>query len=86
MRNLVPHFKSPVPFATNSRTRIPVDLSQGVSNPNVMGAVLLERRYPDKQHNKMKSEEMEDRWKITAKTTEDVLPQHRNSLKKWLLG
>ncbi len=31
MRNLVPHFKSPVPFAINSRTGIPCDLSKGVS-------------------------------------------------------
>ena len=47
-----------------------------------LGAVLLKRRYSDKQHKKMKSEEKEDRWKIRAKTKEDILHKQKNYLKK----
>ena len=51
-----------------------------------LGVVLLKRRYSDKQDKKKKSEGKKDRWKIKAKTKEDILHKQKSYLKKWLLG
>ncbi len=47
-----------------------------------LGAVLLKRRYPDKQNQKIESGESEQRWRTIVIKIEDTLGKHKNSLKK----